>query len=251
MPTRVARPRISAIKAAWPQQRIHVSIPHHPPQPRADTGPRRSSGALDAWPRPNGKRRVAISALRDIQEGPRDPETEGDRAGHTRRRDDGVGVGSHRGCVTGPGGGTHNRGREFTAARARGRRDCARHDRDRRCKLRVSQRPRLSLVHLRKHAVLAEIVSPRDRCHRPGPHTQHGRASGGEQRPPLTRALQRAKPVYVLVDGATAECDRVGDGSGRAKRAHHDGRLGEGVRFGGWEMRMVGRPLRTAPGTRL
>jgi DDE superfamily endonuclease len=40
--------------------------------------------------------------------------------------------------------------------------------------------------------------------------------------PSLLRALRRAKPEYVLVDGTIAECDRVGDGqadySGKARR---------------------------------
>ena len=43
-----------------------------------------------------------------------------------------------------------------------------------------------------------------------------------DKAPSLTRALRRAKPEYVLLDGTIAECDRVGDGerdySGKARR---------------------------------
>lgn len=40
--------------------------------------------------------------------------------------------------------------------------------------------------------------------------------------PSLARALRRAKPAYVLVDGTIAECDQVGDSesdySGKVRR---------------------------------
>ncbi|GEB62091.1 hypothetical protein GCM10017674_80240 [Streptomyces gardneri] len=94
---------------------------------------------------------------------------------------------------------------------------------DRRCKLRPSQRAIITLVYLREHTTYAKLAAG----FRISEGTAHAYVQSvikllASRAPSLTRALRRACPEYVLVDGTIAECDRVGDHeqdySGKARR---------------------------------
>ncbi|MEJ8632380.1 transposase family protein [Streptomyces sp. MS2.AVA.5] len=94
---------------------------------------------------------------------------------------------------------------------------------DRRCKLRPSQRAVIALVYLREHTTYAKLAAG----FRISEGTAHAYVQSvinllASKAPSLTRALRRARPEYVLVDGTIAECDRAGDHerdySGKARR---------------------------------
>lgn len=94
---------------------------------------------------------------------------------------------------------------------------------DRRCKLRPSQRAMVALVYLREHITLTKIAAGFGISEATAHASVHSvTALLADKAPSLTRALRRARPDYVLVDGTIAECDRVGDGegdySGKARR---------------------------------
>ncbi|MGW9452948.1 transposase family protein [Streptomyces sp. NPDC055632] len=83
---------------------------------------------------------------------------------------------------------------------------------DRRCKLRPSQRAIITLVYLREHTTHAKLAAG----FRISEGTVHAYVQSViellvSRAPSPTQALCRARPEYVLVGGAIAECDRVGD----------------------------------------
>ncbi|MFI9825879.1 transposase family protein [Streptomyces sp. NPDC052013] len=93
---------------------------------------------------------------------------------------------------------------------------------DRRCKLRPSQRAVITPVYLREHTTHAKLAAgfwiSEGTAHAYVPSVINILAS---KAPSLTQACA-ARPEFVLVDGTTAECDRVGDHerdySGKARR---------------------------------
>ncbi len=94
---------------------------------------------------------------------------------------------------------------------------------DRHCKLRPSGRALVALVYLREHTTLAKIAAGFQISEATAHSYVHSVTELlATKAPSLTRALRKAKPEYVLVDGTIAECDRVGDSradySGKARR---------------------------------
>ncbi len=99
---------------------------------------------------------------------------------------------------------------------------------DRRRKLRPSQRAMVALAHLREHTTLARIAAG----FRINESTAHADTSAvidllAERAPGLLKVLREADADFVLLDGALAGCDRVGDG--RADYSHKHRRHGVNV----------------------
>ncbi|CAL9334407.1 hypothetical protein SUDANB106_00140 [Streptomyces sp. enrichment culture] len=90
---------------------------------------------------------------------------------------------------------------------------------DRRRKLPPHQRAMAAPVHLREHTTLAKIAAGLGISEATAHAYVHSAtALPADKTPSLTRALRRAGPEYVPVDGTLAECDRVGDGEGDHSR---------------------------------
>lgn len=84
---------------------------------------------------------------------------------------------------------------------------------DRCCKLRPPPRAMVAPAYLREHTALAKIAAG----YGISESTAHAYTSAvvdlhAERAPGLLKTLREHEPDFVLLDGARAGCDRVGDG---------------------------------------